>query len=125
MKEIINTDAAPNLLPLISQATKAGGFVFVSGQIGRNAEGQLVSGGMEAEARQIFKNLEAILAAAGATMSSVLRVEVFVADLSEMPAFNDVFRDVFPEKPPARLGVEVSKLPANARVEVTAIAYAG
>jgi 2-iminobutanoate/2-iminopropanoate deaminase len=93
--------------------------------LGRTPDGAMVAGGMEAESRQALDNLKAVLATGGAKLTDVLRLEVYVADLAEMPAFNQVFREYFPSDPPARVGVEAARLAAGARIELTAVAYCG
>src|SRR5690606_32763239 len=121
---VISTDKVVKPLSPISQATMANGFVFTQGILGRDPSGKLLEG-MEAQARQVMENLKGILEAAGGTLDDVLRAEVFVADLSEMPVFNEVWKEYFSEKPPARIGVEVPNLAAGARVEMIAVAYVG
>lgn len=123
-KRVISTDKVVKPLSPISQATMANGFVFTQGILGRDPSGKLLEG-MEAQARQVMENLKGILEAAGGTLDDVLRAEVFVADLSEMPVFNEVWKEYFSENPPARIGVEVPNLAAGARVEMIAVAYVG
>lgn len=125
MKQIVRTQAAPVPISPISQATTAGGFIVTAGMLGRTPDGQLVPGGMEAEARQALKNLAVVVEAGGGTLADVLRVEVYVVDLAEMAAFNAVWREFFPTDPPARVGVQVAALAAGARVELTGLAYVG
>jgi 2-iminobutanoate/2-iminopropanoate deaminase len=125
MKQVIRTSTAPVPISPISQATKAGGFIYTAGMLGRTPDGVMAAGGMEAEARQALENLKAVLAAGGATLADVLRVEVHVADLGEMAVFNQVWREYFPTEPPARLGVQAATLAAGARVELMAVAYCG
>ncbi len=123
-KRVIATDAAPRPIAPISQATLAGGFVYTQGILGRTPDGRLPEG-MAAQALQVMENLKAILSAAGGSMNDVLRMEVHVVDLSEMPEFNAAWREHFPTDPPARIGVQVAALAAGARVEATAVAHVG
>lgn len=123
-KQVVSTAAVARPISPISQGTLAGGFLYSQGLLGRTAEGQLLAG-MAAQARQVLENLKAILAAAGGSLSDVLRCEVFVVDLKEMAEFNAVWREYFPTDPPTRIGVQVVDLAAGARVEMTAVAYVG
>jgi len=124
-KEIIRSSAAPAAVGPYSQAVKAGGFVFVSGQIPLNASGELVAGGIEEQTGQALANLAAVLSAAGRGMESVVKTTVFLVDLKDFQGMNAVYADHFPSSPPARACVEVSRLPRSARVEIEAIAAAG
>jgi 2-iminobutanoate/2-iminopropanoate deaminase len=122
-RETVRSPGAPEAIGPYSQAVKCGGFLFCSGQIPLDpATGKLVEGGIGEQTRRVLRNLEAVLAAGGATFGSVVKTTVYLADLSEFPAMNEVYRSFFPEDPPARATVEVSKLPAGARVEIEAIA---
>jgi reactive intermediate/imine deaminase len=113
--------AAGMRLPF-SKAVRAGDLVFVSGQMATDTNGRLAVGSMEAETRQVFANIEAILAEAGCTMADVVKCTCWIDDPRDFSQFNAVFAEVFPEQPPARSTV-VSKLVLNARLEVEAIAY--
>lgn len=115
-------DGGPRGLPL-SLAVRAGDYVFVSGQVGFGADGKLVAGGIEAETRQTLDNITAALAAAGATIADIVKVTVFLADLDEFAAFNDIYRACFPHAPPARTTVG-AQLMVGARIEIDAVAYA-
>ncbi|MCL5046602.1 MAG: RidA family protein [Actinobacteria bacterium] len=108
----------------ISQAIKAGGFVYTSGQLGRALTGGPLSG-LGPQARQALKNIEAVIRAAGGSMRDVVRIEAYVTDLSQVGEFNEAFKEAFPEEPPARFCVEVSRLAAGALIEITAVAYVG
>lgn len=123
-KEIVTTDRAPRPASPVSQAVKAGGFVYTAGILGRRPDGTLAEG-MEGQARQVMENLTAILAAAGASLGDVLRCEVYVADLADMPAFNAVWQQYFGDNPPARVSAQVAGVAAGARLELTAVAYVG
>jgi reactive intermediate/imine deaminase len=113
--------AAGMRLPF-SKAVRVGDLVFVSGQMATDENGRLAVGGMEDEARQVFANIEAILAEAGCTMANVVKCTCWIDDPRDFTQFNAVFAEVFPSEPPARSTV-VSKLVLNARLEIEAIAY--
>jgi 2-iminobutanoate/2-iminopropanoate deaminase len=113
---------SPSRAP-ISPAIVAGDFVFTSGQIGIDPKtGQMVPGGLEAEAEQVLKNLTAVLEAAGSSIAYVVKATVFLADMNDYAAMNDIYRRHFKQDFPARSAVQVAKLPANARIEIEAIA---
>jgi 2-iminobutanoate/2-iminopropanoate deaminase len=125
VKEIIQTDHAPHAIGPYSQAVKAGGLVFASGQIPTDPQtGQFVAGGIEEQTVQVLKNLAAVLEAAGSDLSRVVKTTVFLADMQEFAAMNDVYGKFFREQPPARATVEAARLPRDARVEIEAIALA-
>jgi reactive intermediate/imine deaminase len=113
--------AAGMRLPF-SKAVRAGDLVYVSGQMATDSNGRFKVGSMEDEARQVFANIEAILAEAGCTMADVVKCTCWIDDPRDFTQFNAVFAEVFPDQPPARSTV-VSKLVLNARLEVEAIAY--
>jgi 2-iminobutanoate/2-iminopropanoate deaminase len=126
MKEIVLTDRAPAAIGPYSQAVRAGGLLFCSGQIPLDpATGKMVDGGIEAQTERVLLNLEAVLAAGGASLGSVLKTTVFMADLADFPRMNAVYAKFFPGDPPARATVQVAKLPAGALVEIDAVAEAG
>jgi 2-iminobutanoate/2-iminopropanoate deaminase len=123
VKEIIQTDHAPNAIGPYSQAVKANGFVFASGQIPTNPEtGQFVIGGIAEQTEQVLKNLAAVLEAAGSGLDQVVKTTVFLVDMHEFAAMNEVYGRFFKEAPPARATVEAARLPRDARVEIEAIA---
>lgn len=125
-REIITTPLAPAAIGPYSQAVSAGGLVFVSGQIPIDpANGTLVSGDIQSETRQAMQNLKAILEAAGSGLERVLKVTLFIADMGQFSAINEAYAAFFPQAPPARACVEVSRLPKDVRVEVEAVALAG
>lgn len=114
--------ASPSRAP-ISPAIVAGDLVFTSGQIGIDPKtGQMAPGGLEAEAEQVLKNLAAVLDAAGSSMSQVVKATVFLADMNDYAAMNEIYRRHFNKDFPARSAVQVAKLPANARIEIEAVA---
>ncbi|MFN2515174.1 MAG: RidA family protein [Pyrinomonadaceae bacterium] len=126
MKEIIHTDRAPQAIGPYSQAIKANGLVFASGQIPTDPQtGQFVPGGIEEQTEQVLKNLAAVLEAAGSSLNRVVKTTVFLAYMQEFGAMNEVYGRFFSEQPPARATVEAVSLPRGARVEIEAIALAG
>jgi 2-iminobutanoate/2-iminopropanoate deaminase len=126
VKQIISTKDAPQAIGPYSQAVKAGGFVFASGQIPLDPEtGEFVAGGVAEQTEQVLKNLSAVLEAAGTKLASVVKTTVFLADMNDFAAMNEVYARFFAENPPARATVEAARLPRDARVEIEAIALAG
>ena len=122
-REIIATDKAPGAVGPYSQAVHVGDFVFTAGQIPLDpTTGQMVEGGIEAQARQALTNVSAVLEAAGSSLSNVVKTTVFLADMSEFQAMNSVYAEFFPDAPPARSAVQVAALPLNARIEIETIA---
>ena len=118
----VSTGQAPAAIGPYSQATRAGDTVFVSGQIPLDpATGELVAGGIEAQARQAFRNLQAVCDAAGGSLDDVVRVGLYLTDLGDFTAVNAVMADVFAAPYPARSTIEVSALPKGAAFEVDAI----
>ena len=123
MREAVATKDAPQAIGPYSQAIKAGGFVFVSGQVAFDPPtGKLVPGDVSAQAERVLKNVEAILTAAGTRLESVVRCTVFLKNMNDFAAMNEVYGRYFAKNPPARSTVEVSKLPRNVRVEIDLIA---
>jgi 2-iminobutanoate/2-iminopropanoate deaminase len=122
-REIIATDQAPGAVGPYSQAVRAGDLVFTAGQIALDpATGQMVEGGIEAQARQALTNVSAVLEAAGTSLANVVKTTVFLADMGEFKAMNGVYAEFFPDAPPARSAVQAAALPLGARIEVEAIA---
>ena len=123
MKEIISTQAAPAAIGPYSQGVGAGGIVITSGQIPLDpATGNFVEGGVAEQTRQSLLNVQAILAAAGLTLENVVKTTVFLKDMNDFAAMNEVYATFFPSNPPARSTVQVGKLPRDAMVEIEAIA---
>ena len=123
-KEIINTPNAPAAIGPYVQATRLGDLVFTSGQIPLDpASMELVTGPVEAQAEQVMKNLVAVLKAAGADTSKVLKTTCFLSDMNNFVAFNQVYARYFGDAAPARSCVEVARLPKDVLVEVEAIAH--
>ena len=126
MKEIIHTDQAPQAIGPYSQAIKANGVVFASGQIPTDPQtGQFVPGGIQEQTEQVLRNLAAVLEAAGSGLNRVVKTTVFLAYMQEFGAMNEIYGKFFSEEPPARATVEAVSLPRGARVEIEAIALAG
>lgn len=126
VKRIIRTNDAPKAIGPYSQAIGAGGFVFVSGQIPLDPKtGNLVQGDIKEQARRVMENAKAILAASGCTMANVVKSTIFLKDMNEFAAVNEVYGGYFPSDPPARATVEVSRLPRDAAVEMDFIAWKG
>ncbi|MDO8739414.1 RidA family protein [Candidatus Deferrimicrobium sp.] len=125
-REAVRTAGAPAAIGPYSQAVRAGGLLFCSGQIPLDpSTGSLVNGGIEAQAERVLSNLEAVLIAGGETLRSVVKTTVYLVDMEDFPAMNVIYGKFFPEDPPARATVQVVKLPAGARVEIDAIATVG
>jgi len=123
-REAIRSGSAPAAIGPYSQAIRAGGLVFLSGQIGLDpATGTLVPGGTAEETRRALLNLRAVLDAAGAAPGDVVRTTIYLADLADFQAVNEVYAGFFPAPPPARTTIGVSSLPKGARVEIDAIAF--
>jgi 2-iminobutanoate/2-iminopropanoate deaminase len=119
----VKTDKAPGAIGPYSQAIKAGGFVFASGQIPIDPQtGQLVAGGIAEQTEQVLKNLSAVLEAAGSSLSRVVKTTVFLADMKEFAAMNEVYGKFFSAEPPARATVAAAGLPRDARVEIEVVA---
>ncbi len=123
--EKIATDKAPAAIGPYSQAIRAGGLVFVSGQIPLTPEGTLVKGTVAEEARQALANLKAILEAAGSGLDRVVQVTAYLTDIAGFEAFNRVYAEFFAEPYPARAVVGVAELPKGVKVEVAAVALGG
>jgi 2-iminobutanoate/2-iminopropanoate deaminase len=123
-KSVVRTEAAP--APFqgapYSQAIAAGGFVFVSGQLGLKPGDSAISGGIEEQTEQIFANLKAILEEAGSGLDRIVKTTVFLERLDDFQAMNAVYAQHVGEPPPARATVEVAKLPSGALVEIEAVA---
>jgi 2-iminobutanoate/2-iminopropanoate deaminase len=125
VKEIVHTEQAPKAIGPYSQAIRTNGFVFASGQIPTDPEtGQFVAGGIAEQTEQVIRNLSRVLEAAGSGLNRVVKTTVFLADMEEFAAMNEVYGKFFSEEPPARATVEAARLPRDARVEIEAIALA-
>jgi len=123
VRERVQTDQAPAAIGPYSQAIRAGGFVFVSGQIPIDpATGEFVSGGVAEQTRQVFKNLSAVLEAAGSSLDKIVKTTVFLQDMKDFAQMNEVYATFFSDAPPARATVAAAGLPRDARVEIEAVA---
>ena len=123
MRQRIQTENAPAAIGPYSQAIKAGGLVFASGQIPTDPEtGEFVAGGIAEQTERVLKNLAAVLEAAGSGLDQVVKTTVFLADMKEFSGMNEVYATFFSEPPPARATVAAAGLPRGARVEIEAVA---
>jgi 2-iminobutanoate/2-iminopropanoate deaminase len=124
VKQIIRTSDAPAAIGPYSQAVRAGGFVFASGQIPLDPQtGEFVPGGITEQTEQVLRNLNAVLEAAGSGLDRVVKTTVFLADLNDFAAMNEVYGRYFSkDAPPARATVQAARLPRDARVEIEVIA---
>lgn len=122
-KLIVATPAAPAAIGPYSQATIHNGIAYLSGQIPLDpATGQIVPGGIAEQTARVLDNLRAVLEAAGASLDTVLKTTVFLADMADFPAMNEVYARYFATNPPARATVQAARLPRDARVEIECIA---
>jgi 2-iminobutanoate/2-iminopropanoate deaminase len=125
MRDVISTQDAPQAIGPYSQAIRANGFVFVSGQVAIDPSTQQVLGGdVAAQTDRVLKNLSAILHAAGTSLEKVVRSTVFLKNMGDFSAMNEVYGRYFKANPPARSTVEVARLPKDVLVEIDAIALA-
>jgi len=122
-REIIQTENAPAAIGPYSQAVRAGDTLYLSGQIPLDpATMELVEGSIEDQIRQVFANLQAVLAAAGAGTGDIVKLNIFLTDLTHFPVVNEIMSEVFGEPYPARAAIGVAALPKGAQVEMDAIA---
>lgn len=122
-KQVIATDQAPKALGPYSAGIKAAPFVFTSGQLGIDPQtGMLVEGGIQAETRQALMNVQAVLEAGGASLADVVKSTVFLRDIKDFAAMNEVYANFFTENPPARSAFQVGALPKDAAVEIEVVA---
>jgi len=125
-KKIIKTTAAPQAIGPYSQAVEAGGFVFVSGQVPIDPiSGNVVQADIKVQARQVMENAKAILSAAGCGMPQVVKASIYLRNMSDFAAVNEVYGGYFPSNPPARATVEVSRLPKDVNLEMDFVAWKG
>ncbi len=123
IRKLVQTDNAPAAVGPYSQGTKTEELLFTAGQIPLDpATGSMVGDGIQEQTRQVLQNLQAVLEAGGASLDSVMKCTVFLQDMGEFAAMNEVYAEFFSENPPARSAVEVAALPLGARVEIEAIA---
>jgi len=121
--EVVHSDNAPKALGPYSQGIRVGGMLYTAGQGGIDPQsGQIVAGGVEAETRQVWKNLAAVLEAAGSSLASVVKVNVYMVDLNDFSKMNAVYAEFFPTIKPARTTVQVAALPRGLLVEIDCVA---
>ena len=126
MKKIVRTSDAPQAIGPYSQAVEAGGMVFVSGQIPIDPKTwNLVLGNIKTQTKLVLENARAILAAAGCTLSNIVKSTIYLKNMADFAAVNEVYGAYFPSDPPARATVEASRLPKDAAVEMDFIAWKG
>ncbi|MFD0717124.1 RidA family protein [Paenibacillus sp. GCM10027626] len=119
--QVVSTDQAPAAIGPYSQAVRLGNLLFTSGQIPLKADGTLVEGGVEEQTHQVFQNLKAVLAAAGADFSDVVKATVFIKDMNQFAEVNAIYGTYFGDHKPARSTVEVARLPKDVLVEIELI----
>ena len=125
MKEVISTDRGPQAIGPYSQAIRANGFIFISGQIPLDPRtNQLVEGDTARQTEQVMKNLKGIVEAAGSSLNNAVKTTVYLKDLADFAAMNEVYGRYFPSSPPARATVEAARLPRDVRIEIDLIALA-
>jgi len=125
MKEIISTDKAPKAIGPYSQAIKADGLIFTAGQIALDPlTGQLVEGDVARQTARVLDNLKAIVEAAGSFLDRAVKANVYLKDMNDFAAMNEVYARYFPKEPPARSTVEAARLPRDVRVEIDLIVLA-
>jgi 2-iminobutanoate/2-iminopropanoate deaminase len=123
-KRIIFTDKAPAPVGPYSQAVQAGQFLFIAGQIPANpSSGEIIIGDVQKATKQVLDNIKAILEDAGYTLQDVVRCRVYLKDMNDFAKMNEIYATYFTENPPARVAVEVSRLPKDVDVEISAIAW--
>lgn len=124
-RTVISTADAPQAIGPYSQAISIGDLLFCSGQIPLTADGTLVEGDITVQTRQVLDNIKALLASAGSSLERVVKTTVFLADMNEFAAMNQVYAEYFTDAPPARSTVQVARLPRDVRVEIEVIALRG
>jgi 2-iminobutanoate/2-iminopropanoate deaminase len=123
MRQVVTAPDAPKAMGAYSPAIKAGNLLFISGQIPVDpSTGNLIQGDIAAQAEQVMKNLTALLRAAGASFTNVARTTVYLADMNDFTAMNEVYSRYVVDPPPARATVQVARLPRDVRIEIDAIA---
>lgn len=122
-KTVIYSSEAPEPIGPYSQAIQAGNFIFISGQIAIDQpSGKIITSGIEDETRQVMKNIHQILNASGLDFSNVVKCSIFLKDMGNFPRVNEIYGKYFPQQPPARETVEVSRLPKDVNIEISCIA---
>lgn len=123
-KKIVHSQEAPAAVGPYSQAVRVGPFLYTAGQLGLDPEsGSLVADDIKVQTERVLKNLRAVLQAAGGDLTNVVKTTVFLLDMAEFGAMNEVYASFFPADPPARSAIQVAALPLGGRVEIEAVAY--
>ena len=123
-REVIRTSGAPQAIGPYSHGVKAGGWLFLSGQIPLHpGTGKLVGDSMEEQTERVLENVKTLLAAAGMSLEDVVQCTVYMTDLSEFGSMNQVYARYFPQDPPARVTVGVASLPKGAKIEISLVAF--
>ena len=123
-REVVRTSGAPQAVGPYSQGVKAGGWLFLSGQIPLHpGTGKLVGDSMEEQTERVLENVKTLLAAAGMSLEDVVQCTVYMTDLSEFGSMNQVYARYFPQDPPARVTVGVASLPKGAKIEISLVAF--
>lgn len=125
MKHLVATTKAPTAIGPYSQGIEIGNLVFTSGQIPLTPDGIIVGPNIEEQVRQVLKNSEQVLLAAGSSLENVVKTTVFLADMNDFAVMNAIYAEFFKENPPARSAVQVSRLPKDVKIEIEMIAYKG
>lgn len=124
LKKIVKTDKAPSAIGPYSQAVVHQNTIYCSGQIAFNPETmELISENVEEQTTQVMQNIEQILLEADSSFSKVLKCSIFLADMNDFSAVNEIYGSYFPENPPARETIEVSRLPKDVKIEISCVAY--
>jgi 2-iminobutanoate/2-iminopropanoate deaminase len=121
-KKAIKTEKAPKAIGPYSQAIRSGAYIFVSGQLPADPASGEISGDIKAQTNQVFKNIAAILSEAGGSLRDVVKTTVFLKDLNDFAAMNEVYKQYFDQEPPARSCVQVAAIPKGALIEIESIA---
>ena len=121
-KEVIFTDKAPKAIGPYSQAIKFGNILFISGQVPVNPATGELTGDIKVQTRQVLENIKSILSAAGASANDIVKTTVFLKNLDDFTAMNEIYSAYFPKEAPARSTVEVARIPRGALIEIEAIA---
>ncbi len=123
MKDVVSTDKAPAAIGPYSQAIKANGFVFTAGQIALSpTTGEVITGGVAEQTKQVLRNIDAVLEAAGVNLAAVVKTTVYLTKPEDFTPMNEVYAQFFATEPPARTTIFVASLPMNVAVEIDAIA---